>query len=78
MEVKPALALSERLEVTTTEMIDDVFTITAVSTQESPCCSLCNTKTSRMHSHYTRWVADLPCGGQPVRLQVLVRQYFVR
>ena len=76
MKVKFALALPEGLEVTTLEMIDEVLTITAASTQVHPCCPLCSTQATRAHSHYTRQMADLPCSGQQVRLRVLVRKYF--
>ncbi len=57
-------------------MIDRVLTITAVSTQRCPCCPLCGAPASRVHSRYTRQVADLPCGGQQVRMQVEVRKCF--
>jgi transposase len=76
MKVKFALALPEGLEVTALEMIDEVLTITAVSTQVHPCCPLCSTQATRAHSHYTRQMADLPSSGQQVRLRVLVRKYF--
>jgi transposase len=76
MEVKPALALPHDLEVTEIEIIDEGIIITAVSTQKTPCCPLCGTPTARMHSRYTRQIADLPCGGQRVRLLVLVRKCF--
>jgi len=76
MEVKPALALPEGLAVTTIEVIDTVLTITAVSTQISSACPLCGTKATRVHSRYTRQVADLPCSGQQVRLLLQVRKYF--
>ncbi len=70
MEVKPALALPDGLEVIGIEMIDEVLTITAVSAQMYPCCPLCGTPTERFHSRYTRQITDLPCGGQRVCLLV--------
>ncbi len=76
MEVKPALALPDGLEVTALEKIDEILTITAVSKQISPCCPLCGTHTARVHSRYTRQLVDLPCAGQRVRLQIQVRKYF--
>jgi transposase len=76
MKVKFALALPEGLEVTALEMIDEVLTITAVSTQVHSCCPLCSIQATRVHSHYMRKLADLPCSGQQVRLQVLVHKYF--
>ena len=76
MDVQPALALPNGLEVIAIEMRDTVFTITAVSTQMCPCCPLCGAPAKRVHSRYTRQVADLPCGGQPIRMQIQVRKYF--
>jgi transposase len=76
MKEKFPLALPEGLEVTALEMIDEVLTMTAVSTQVHPCCPLCSTPATRVHSHYTRKLADLPCSGQQVRLRVLVHKYF--
>lgn len=75
-EVELRFALPEGLEVTALEMVGDVLTVIAVSTQYHPCCPLCSTPASRVHSHYTRQLADLPCSGQRVRLQVLVHKYF--
>ncbi len=76
MEVKPALALPEGLEVTAIEMMNDAITITAVSTQAHPACPLCSTKAMRIHSCYIRQVADLPCSGQHIRLLVRVHKCF--
>lgn len=76
MKVEQVLALPEGLEVTNIEVIDGVLTISAVSTQTSICCPLCLSVGTRVHSHYTRTIADLPCAGQPVRLLVQVRKFF--
>lgn len=76
MEVKPALALPNDLEVTGIERIDEALTVTMVSTQFSPCCPLCGVAARRVHSRSTRHVTDLPCGGNPVRLLLQVRKYF--
>ncbi len=76
MDVQPALALPNGLDMIGIEMIDTVLTITAVSTQMCPCCPLCGIPASRVHSRYTRRLTDLPCGGQQVRLQVEVRKCF--
>jgi len=76
MEVQPTLALPNGLEVRGIEMRNEVLTITAVSTQMHPCCPLCSAPASRVHSCYCRQIADLPCGGQPVRLFVQVRKCF--
>src|SRR5712692_7327483 len=74
MKVPVALALPNGLAVTEIEMIDEVLTLTAVSLQMCPCCPLCGVCASRVHSHYTRKLTDLPCGGQRVCLLVCVRK----
>ncbi len=76
MEVKQVAALPEGLEVMGTELIDDVLTITAVSTCLSPRCPLCGSPATRVHRHFTRKVADLLCSRQHVRLFVHVRKCF--
>ncbi len=76
MKVEQVLALPEGLEVTNIDVIDGVLTISAVSTQTSVCCPLCSFVGTRVHSHYTRTIADLPCARQPVRLMVQVRKFF--
>ncbi len=53
-----------------------MITLTAVSTQTAPCCPLCGTSASRIHSHYSRQLTDMPCAGQRVRLILHVRKFF--
>ncbi len=76
MKVEQVLALPEGLEVTNIEVIEGVLTISAVSTQTSVCCPLCSSVSTRVHSHYTRTIADVPCAGQPVRRLLQVRKFF--
>ena len=76
MEVKQVAALPEQLELTEIEMVDGVLTIMAVSLQAHPACPLCGEPATRVHSHYTRKVADLPCSGRQVRLLIQVRKCF--
>jgi transposase len=76
MKVPVALALPNGFAVTEIEMIDEVLTLTAVSMQLYPCCPLCGVCASRVHSHYTRRLTDLPCAGQSVCLLVCVRKFF--
>jgi transposase len=78
MEVKPALALPGGLEVTEIEVVDGALIITAVSIQKVPCCPVCGTPATHVHSRYTRQIADLPCGGQFVRVLILVRKCFCK
>jgi transposase/predicted transcriptional regulator len=76
MEVKPVLALPEGFHFVGLEKCADVLTVILVSTQISPCCPLCGSTARRVHSSYTRHIADLPCAGQSIHLLVQVRKYF--
>jgi transposase len=75
-DVKPVLALPEGFQFVGFEKRDDVLTVTLVSTQVSPSCPLCRRAARRVHSWYTRHVADLPCAGQSIRLLIQIRKYF--
>src|SRR5258708_3476370 len=76
MDAKQIFSLPQEFEVSSVEVMDDVLTICVVSTQRSACCPVCSSPASRIHSHYQRIVADLPCVGKQVRLVVLVRKFF--
>jgi transposase len=76
MEAKPALARPDGLEFIAFEKRDEMLTMTIASVQISPCCPLCGTPSTRVHSFYQRRVADLPCSGQQVRLLLHVRKCF--
>jgi transposase len=39
-------------------------------------CPRCHVRTARVHSRYTRTLADLPWGASGVRVQLRVRQFF--
>lgn len=76
IEMQQVFGLPKELELVDITMMDEVLTISAVSTQVSPCCPLCGVHASRIHSTYRRHMADVPCGGQYVRLLVQVRKFF--
>ena len=46
-----------------------------VSTAATAPCPRCGTPSDRVHSHYRRTVADLPCHGRPVALRLVVRRF---
>ena len=52
------------------------ITLHVTSTQASVPCPLCHVQTPRVHSRYTRTLADLPWGAYAVRLQLRVRKFF--
>jgi transposase len=76
MELTALLALPKGLEVGDITILEKVVTISLVSTQLHPCCPLCASQASHIHSRYRRHVVDLPCGGQEVRFVLLVRKFF--
>lgn len=75
-DVKPVLALPEGFQFVGFEKREDMLTVTILSTQVFPCCPSCRSAARRVHSCYTRHVADLPCAGQSIRLLIQVRKYF--
>ena len=76
MKVEPLFSLPKGVEVTSIEVTENGLIISAASTQPSACCPLCSSAATRVHSHYTRTIADLPCAGQHVRLLLQVRKFF--
>jgi len=54
------------------------ITLLVRSTQTSVPCPLCATPARRIHSRYTRTLADLPWADYRVRLQLRVRKWFCR
>ena len=60
------------------ESVDEagaVMVITVRSSAASVDCPGCAGASHRVHSRYTRTLADLPLSGRPVRLKVLVRRF---
>jgi hypothetical protein len=74
IEMQQVFGLPKELELVDITVVDEVLTISVVSTQMSPCCPLCGVHASRIPSTYPRQMADVPCGGQYVRLLVQVRK----
>ena len=76
IDVKSLLGLPKELEIVDGDMTDKVITILAASTQAAPCCPLCGTRASRIHSSYSRRPMDVPCAQKCVRLILRVRKFF--
>ncbi len=66
------------LEVTALELDPDhhQFTVAVTSVQAQVDCPDCHVSASRMHSHYTRTLADLPWADFTVHLQLTSRKWF--
>src|SRR5215211_7256502 len=63
------------LQLEDTYIDAEEVSLTLASTLLPVTCPTCGRKTSRLHSHYRRTVADLPWGGRRVRMSLLVRRF---
>ena len=52
--------------------------VSVASAQLRSCCPLCGSPSQSVHSRYTRLLADLPCGVQPLRIELLCRKFACR
>jgi transposase len=50
--------------------------LTVCSVQSEGACPICHQWSGRVHSHYHRTLADLPCSGLRVTLNLQVRRFF--
>ena len=76
MNIQSFLDFPEALEVVNCDVAEKVITLMVGATQTAPCCPLCETSASRIHSHYSPQLADMPCIGRRVRLILHVRKFF--
>jgi transposase len=53
----------------------DSIILTVRSERAAADCPLCGMASRRVHSRYLRQVADLPCAGREVRLQMITRRF---
>lgn len=59
-----------------TEFDGTILTLGIATTHPSASCPLCGAPSWRIHSRYTRRLAELPVLGHPVRLLMTVRRFF--
>jgi transposase len=55
---------------------DQQMRLTVCSIQDESACPVCQHKSDRVHSHYHRTLADLPCANLQVTLDLQVRRFF--
>jgi transposase len=67
--------LSDGLSIERVTTCANELLVSVISSSKA-CCPLCSMQASRVHSRYTRRVADLPCAGQHVILLLTVRKFF--
>lgn len=58
------------------ELAPHQLMLTMQTTNPTAACPLCGTPSARVHSQYTRTVADLPWGGSAVQIFLQVRKFF--
>ncbi len=75
MLVSQLLSLPADVVVEELLLENQVLTLVLASTQPTRCCPVCSQPSSHIHSHYMRILADLPCQGRLVRLQIEVRRF---
>jgi transposase len=75
MLIPNQLVMPDSLAVTALEFTGARVTIHARVTGSTACCPSCQAPSERVHSHYTRTLADLPWAGLPVSFQVVVRRF---
>ena len=64
------LHLPSSYEIRSVTLDDTQATVCITSLAEAACCPLCHTASASLHSHYTRTLADVPCGGRQVLLLI--------
>jgi transposase len=70
------LGLPARVRLDQIEITSQTLILSLVVEASEAACPLCQQTSYRVHSHYTRTLADVPCGGKALRLLVLVRHFF--
>src|SRR5947209_14235883 len=76
MEVSPFLPLGEGLQIERVMEFADRLLVHVACMSTPTSCPLCGTAAHRIHSRYSRRVADLPCAGRQVTLRLTVRKFF--
>jgi transposase len=71
--VLPAPKLLDLIGVRATQ---NAFTLAARTSSRVARCPVCCARSARVHSHYTRTLADLPWQGIPVTVRLRVRRFF--
>ncbi len=77
MQVDQTLILGkESLELKRLEISEHHLTLLVSTTATRAQCPVCGCVSNRVHSHYTRTLADLPWHGVPVTLHLRIRRFF--
>jgi len=66
------------VRITNVRLTHDAVTLTATAIRTTAACPLCHRRSHRVHSTYTRTVADLPWQLRCVTITLYVRHFFCR
>jgi len=66
------------LQLDELHVAEQTLTLILTSMPNESSCPLCARSSAAIHSRYERRIADLPCAGMAIRLQVQVRKFFCR
>src|SRR5690348_7991656 len=77
MRINPACFLPhlKGLRFDQIEVAERRITLTVTAVRATAACPLCQHRSRKVHSFYTRTVADLPWGGMTVSLRVQTRRF---
>ncbi len=78
MPTPPLLPLPEGLEILTISTNDEALQIRGTSNRLTALCPCCSAPSHSVHSYYRRRPLELPCAGQMVRLELIVKKFFCR
>ncbi len=74
----PFLPLPDSLAITSVAATATHLVVHVTCTSPTACCPQCQQPSDRIHGHYERTVADLPCVGRRVILALTVRKFVCR
>ncbi len=74
----PFLPLPKSLVITSVSTSETQLVVQVACRSPTACCPLCQLPSDRIHGHYGRTVADLPCAGRRVLLALTVRKFVCR
>jgi len=75
MDLASLFRLPHGMRLLTLTVSPRMVCVEAAASNMSSCCPSCHTPSERVHSYYTRTLADLPCVGRRVILKLHVRKF---
>src|SRR3989454_2205456 len=78
MEEASLLALPEGMQIDQIQITENGIIIAVVATHPASCCPICSELSLSIHSHYRRFLRDVPCAGRRVQLFLTMRKFYCR